>query len=171
MGNIFKMKLTCEKSTKFGLELDVALTDLEKTYDNVPTNKLWEKLEDMELDEILLNCAMKLCESNTVRVMIGNNWAEEFEVSKQLPQVCGLSLTLFSLYIRAALQTWRRKLHVMGLKLKDRKVMSLYFVDDQILQAKEKDVLSVVIRKLTDEYKKAGLKMNIKKCEYLAVGI
>nr|CAI5853376.1 unnamed protein product [Callosobruchus analis] len=43
-------------------------------------------------------------------------------------------------------------------------------VDDQVVVAEDEDDLQYMIRKLQEEYEKAGLKMNLSKCEYLIVG-
>lgn len=45
----------------------------------------------------------------------------------------------------------------------------LYFADDQVVVAEDKEDLSYIIRKLQEKYKRAGLTINFNKCECLIV--
>lgn len=58
----------------------------------------------------------------------------------------------------------------MGLQVGDNKLHSLYFADDQVVIAEDEQDLNYMVRKLQEEYERAGLKINFNKCEYLIVG-
>jgi len=46
----------------------------------------------------------------------------------------------------------------------------MIFADDQLLIAQDYEGLEYMTRKLTDEYELWGLKLNVKKTKYMAIG-
>jgi hypothetical protein len=47
----------------------------------------------------------------------------------------------------------------------------LLFADDQVILAQEREFADYMCRKLTEEYRSCGLKINVNKTEYLAPNI
>ena len=58
----------------------------------------------------------------------------------------------------------------MGLEIQDTTVYSMLFADDQLRIAQDYEDLEYVTRKLIDEYELWGLKLNVKKIKYMAIG-
>ena len=58
----------------------------------------------------------------------------------------------------------------MGLEIQDTTVYSLLFADDHLLIAQDYEDLEYMTRKLIDEYELWGLKLNVKKTKYMAIG-
>ena len=92
-------------------------------------------------------------------------------MSKGLRQGCGLSPTLFKIFLDRVLVRWTRKCRNMGIRVGDSIIHTLFFADDQILLAEDRDDLSYMARKLEETFEKSGLKINMKKSEYLAAGV
>ena len=63
----------------------------------------------------------------------------------------------------------QKKCARMGLEIQDT-IYSILFADDQLLIAQDYEDLEYVTRKLTDEYKLWGLKLNVKKTKYMSIG-
>lgn len=57
----------------------------------------------------------------------------------------------------------------MGLSVGDYILYTLYFADDQLVIAEDKEDLEYMVRKLNEAYSAAGLTININKSEYLQV--
>jgi hypothetical protein len=57
----------------------------------------------------------------------------------------------------------------MGLELQDT-IYSVIFADDQILIAHDYEDLEYITRNLIDKYEYWGLKLNVKKTKYMAIG-
>lgn len=58
----------------------------------------------------------------------------------------------------------------MGIPIRDEQLFTLYFfADDQVVLAQYEEDLSYMIRKLKDEYKEAGLEINLDKTENLKI--
>jgi len=58
----------------------------------------------------------------------------------------------------------------MGLEIQDTTIYSMLFADDQLLTAQDYEDLEYMTRKLIDEYELWGLKLNVKKTKYMAIG-
>ena len=58
----------------------------------------------------------------------------------------------------------------MGLEVQDATVYSLLYVGDQLLTAQHCGDVEYMTRKLIDEYELWGLKLNVKKTKYTAIG-
>ena len=58
----------------------------------------------------------------------------------------------------------------MGLEIQDTTIYSMLFADDQLLIAQDYEDLEYMTRKLIDEYELWGLKLNVKKTKYIAIG-
>ena len=58
----------------------------------------------------------------------------------------------------------------MGLEIQDTTMYSMLFADNQLLIVQDYEDLECMTRKLIDEHELRGLKLNIKKTKYMAIG-
>jgi len=58
----------------------------------------------------------------------------------------------------------------MGLEIQDTTIYSMLFADDQLLIAHDYEDLEYITRKLIEEYELRGLKLNVNKTKYMAIG-
>lgn len=64
--------------------------------------------------------------------------SEEFKANKGLLQRCGMSPTLFNIYMDVVTKGWIKKCEKMGIKLTDDKYqINLLFADDQVIIAQD----------------------------------
>ena len=101
---------------------------------------------------------------------IGNKLSHPFNITKGLRQGCCISPTLFKIYIRKALEDWKRKCSGIGIPLENTTLYTLLIADDQEVLAGDKEDLEYMTRKLKETYEKWGLDMNLNKTKYLCVG-
>ena len=57
--HVFEIKQLIEKTNNYGQEVHFTFVDMEKAYDTVPLQKLWEALDDIEINKIVLNANKK----------------------------------------------------------------------------------------------------------------
>lgn len=125
----------------------------------------------LDIEPTLIRAIQLYYEQNLAAIKISStSLSEYFNTTKGLRQGCCLSPTLFKIYLDQALKGWTRKCKSMGLQVGDDTLYSLYFADDQVVIAEDEEDLSYMVRKLHEEYERAGLKMNLNKCEYLIIG-
>jgi len=68
------------------------------------------------------------------------------------------------------LENWQKKCAKMGLEIQDTTIYTMLFADDQLLIAQDYVDLEYKTKKLIDEYELWGLKLNVKKTKYMAIG-
>lgn len=169
--NVFCLKQIIEKKLNTNQEVHLMYVDLKKAYDSVPLKKLWEILQETNINQTLITTLKNVYTDSTSRIKSGKNLSQEFTVNKGLRQGCCVSPTLFKVYVSRALRKWKKKCGPMGIELDDNSYLySLQFADDQVIMANDKDDLEYMARKLQEEYEIWGLEMNTKKTEYLPVG-
>ena len=102
----------------------------------------------------------------------GNTISHGFSINKGLRQGCCLSPTLFKIYFQKTFEIWNRKCQNMGLRIGEYTVHTLLFADDQVAIADDYDDLGYryMTRKLFEELDNWGLKINLDKTKYMAVG-
>jgi hypothetical protein len=77
-------------------ETHVALIDLEKAYDNIHIEILWKKVENINVNPILIEVTINLYEKNNRRIKTGSKLTEEFRTTKGLRVVaCPLHFSKF----------------------------------------------------------------------------
>jgi len=99
-------------------------------------NTLGETKENNVADNILQNLY-----GNTAQVKVGNKLSQPFNITKDLRQGCCISPTLFKIYLRKALEKWKRNCHGMGVPLENITLYTLQFADDQECLAGDKEDL------------------------------
>ena len=101
---------------------------------------------------------------------IGNKLSHPLNIIKWLRQGCCISFTHFKIYIRKALEEWKRKCYGIGIPLENITFYTLQFADDQVVLAEDKEDLEYMTRKLKYNYEKRGLDMKLNKTKYLCTG-
>jgi hypothetical protein len=142
--------------------------DLTKAYDSIPILKLREVFGESNINNTLIKALQNLY-GNTEQVKTGNKLSHRFNITKGLHQGCCISPTLFKIYIRKALEEWKRKCHGMGIPLENITLYTLQFADDQVVLVGKKEDLECMTRKLKETFEKWGLDMNLNKTEYTTI--
>jgi len=167
--NIFVLQQVIEKRTARNLPTHLVFIDLEKAYDTVPLKKLFKTLTTAGLSKTYISAIVNMYKDAKSSIKIGSATSDPFPVTKGLRQGCSLSPTLFKIYIQEALKNWRKKCAGMGIQLGNHCLTNLFFADDQVVVANENEDIDYMIRKLTEEYEKWGLTINLTKTEYLKI--
>ena len=173
MDNIFTLQQVIEKRKERNLPTHLVYVDLEKAYDTVPIIELFKTMTKIGLSKVYIRAVWNLYRNAKSGVKVGNVISELFTVSKGLKQGCCLSPSLFKIYIQEALTEWRKRVAGMGIKFsrdRNQSLYSLLFADDQVVIANDEYDMNFMVRKLTDDYEKWGLKINTNKTEYLVIG-
>jgi len=168
--HLFCINQVIEKMMAINRELHLLFVDLKKAYDSVPHNKLWEALYNTNLNVNLIKAVKNLYANSTAKIKIGSKLSNGFPITKGLKQGCCLSPTLFKIYLERTLKNWKRKCKNMGIPINNNMIYSLSFADDQLLITQDYDDMEYMTRKLTEEYRKGGLDINIEKTKYMCIG-
>ena len=167
--HIYTLQQLIEKKTTKNREVHLTFVDLRKAYDTVPRNKLYTALNKLKIPIRLKNAIKNLYKNNTVYIKTENRIIASLKTTKGLLQGCPTSPTLFKIFLESALSLWKMKCQGMGIPVRNSHLYTLCFADDQVVIAQDEDDMSYMVRKLQEEYIKAGLEINLKKTEYLAI--
>lgn len=170
LDNIFVLQQLVEKRIERNMTTHLMFVDLEKAYDSVPINKMFEVLNGSNLDSTYIRALENIYTNSISAIKMRGQTSKPFKISKGLRQGCCLSPTLFKIYIQKALTWWMRKCSRMGVEVGEECLYTLLFADDQVLVANDEEDITFMTRKLIEEYSQWGLKINIKKTEHLVVG-
>jgi len=140
--NIFYMKQVIEKRNATNQDTHLLFVDFTKAYNIIPILKLWEVLGGSNINNTLIKALQNLY-GNTAQVKTGNTLSYPLNITKGLRQGCCISPTLFKIYIRKALEEWKRKCHRMGVPLENITLYTLQFADNQVVLAGDKKIWSI----------------------------
>jgi len=146
-GNIFCMKQVIKKRNVTSQGTHLLFVDLTKAYDSIPISKLWEFLGESSINNNLIKALQNLY-GNTAQVKIGNILSHPFNITTGLCHGCCISPALFKIYIRKALEEWKRKCSGIGIPLENTTLYTLQFSDDQVVLAADKEGVEYMTRKL-----------------------
>ena len=93
-----------------------------------------------------------------------------FNIGKGVYQGCVLSPCLFNLYAEYMMPNAGLYEAQTGIKISERNINNLRYVDDAILMAENEEELKSLLTKVKEESEKAVLKLNIQKTNIMASG-
>ena len=164
--NILMLSLLGSKYSKVGDGLRCGFIDLQKAYDSVNRDKLWDKLGKMGIKGKLLECMQSIYEDVTCTVKLGEECGKSFCVQSGLRQGCVLSPLLFRLYINELPQLLKD--NGLGVKVDEgTKVPGLLYADDLAIFADSDDNLNKAFDVVNEWCKVCDLKVNVEKCNVI----
>lgn len=166
--HIFTLRQLLEKQAAKARRLDMIFIDLEKAYDSVPRKLLWTALGMAGINKNTTAIIKEIYKNNKCQIKIGSSLSQVFQNSKGLLQGCCMSPTLFKIYIDICLKSWNKSCGLMGIPINDKHLYHLLFADDQVIIAQDEEDASYLLRKVAEQYKQWGLKINYSKTKYMS---
>ena len=118
-----------------------AFIDFRKAYDYINRNKLWQRLQDINVSTKMLTAIKSLYVNVSACVKVNNLTTDWFDVNSGLRQGCSLSPLLFNLYINDL------ALHInalgKGITLNNDKISLLMYADDIVLIAENEMICNL----------------------------
>lgn len=101
----FCLKRVIEKRFARHLETQLTFVDLQKAYDAVSVSRLWNVLEQSNINHNYIMTLTELYKDSKSRIKIGNQLIDILIMNKEL------SLPRFKIYIALALANWKREIY------------------------------------------------------------
>ena len=130
----------------------------------------WKILKEMGIPDHLTCFLRNLCAGQEATVKTGHGTTDWFQIGKGVRQGCIFSACLFNLYAEYIMRNAGLEEAQAGIKVARRNINNLRYADDTTLMAESEEELKNFLRKLKEEGKKAGLKLNIQKLKNMASG-
>lgn len=155
MDAVFTLKRIIEERREFNCETHLAFIDLEKAFDNIDRELLWNILIRRGYPKHLVEAIKSLYKETSICLVIGGNLTEAIPTNKGVRQGCSISPTLFNIYIDDMFRTWKSYVNP-GIYLKNNTFLnSLLYADDKVIIQDSEDKLQksiYVLNKITKEY-------------------
>jgi len=162
----FTLKQIFEKSWEYDNPVYMAFVDLEKAYDRVPRDLLWDTLLEYGIGGVLLAAIQSLYERCCSCVRVGGVKSEMFGVRVGLRQGCVLSPLLFITFMDRIM---RRSTSPEGIRIGSQLVSSLLFADDLGRLAASLDGLQRALDRFNDACLEADMRISTQKTEVMVL--
>jgi hypothetical protein len=140
--------------------------DLEKAYDRVPRQKLWDTLVEYGINGPLLQAVESFYRQSQSSVRLLGNKSTPFTVGVGLRQGCVLSPLLFTIFMD---RISRRSESEENVQYGRVGLSTLLFADDVVLLAASEADLQHALDRFAAECEEAGMKVSTKKTEAMVV--
>jgi len=163
---VFTLKQVFEKSWEYNIPVFMAFVDLEKAYDRMPRDKLWECLREYGIEEELIRAVQSLYDRCTACVQYNGVKSSPFTVGVGLRQGCVLSPILFITYMDRIVNRSRGRERVT---IGDVDVARLLFADDLVILASSEDDLQRALDRFAAECELAEMRVSTSKTEVMVL--
>ena len=116
---IFVARQLIEKADEHGGALFILFIDLQKAYDSVPRQALWQVLQKCGVPPAMLHIIRPFHDGMHAEVILGNTVRDSFEVRNGLRQGCTVP-TLFNIYCSGMVTDWQSHCPQAGVTLRFR---------------------------------------------------
>ena len=169
---IFTVRQICEKCLGKGKDVYFAFLDLEKAYDRVDRDAMWNVLRVYGIGGRLLRGVKSLYVGSKACVRVGNEVSEWFPVRVELRQGCVMSPWLFNLYIDGVVREVNARALGRGLKLVDGndnewELNQLLFADDTVVVADSERKLCQLVTEFGRVCERRKLRVNVGKSKVM----
>jgi hypothetical protein len=172
LDHIFTIQEIISKAIEKSRTIYIAFLDMEKAFDRVPRDKLWEGLQVRNVDVKLVN-VIKCMYRVTRNCVISNNLrSDEFQTRKGIRQGGSLSPLLFIIFMDEIIKKVKQRIKslIVGFRNLERIVISeCAFADDIAVMAGSEKDLQENLNVWNEVLKMHGMKINKSKTKVMVV--
>ena len=139
--------------------------DLEKAYDRVVREELWQVLSVYGLDNQLIQRVKSLHYNIKACVRVGGDLTDWFDITKGVRQGCVMSQSLFNLYMDSCINKLAED--ECGTRIGNTQVSCLMYADDAVLLAPDDINLQSIVTRMSEVCLGKDLRMNADKCKVM----
>src|SRR5277367_2527837 len=168
---IFALRQLVEKCGRYDKKLYAAFMDLEKAYDRIDREGLWQVLRMYGVESKLLNGIKSFYDGSRACVRVDNNTSEWFDVKTGVRQGCVISTWLFNVFMDGAMKEMKNQVMNKGVELlwRNRRwnLSHLLYADDAVLLAESACDLRELVQCFADVCKRRKMKVNVDKSKVM----
>ena len=164
---IFTLSMLMERCIEVQKDLYICfIIDYSKAFDKVKHEKLFEMLNQLDIDGKDLRVLRNLYWDQTAAVRVDGELSEYTNIKRGVRQGCVMSPDLFNLYNEVILRNLDES---EGLKANGENLNNLRYADDTSLLAGSEEDLQRLLNIVVEDSEKLGLSLNVKKTECMVV--
>ncbi|KAG7300726.1 hypothetical protein JYU34_015052 [Plutella xylostella] len=162
---VFSLRSVTEKVLAKQQKVFCAFVDLEKAYDRVRRNDLWETLSVYGVDSHLTRALGSLYRESSACVRINGAYTDWFDIHRGVRQGCVASPWLFNLFMDSCLKDMKDD--ERGLRIGELLLKCLLYADDQVILASSVEQLQQQVTLMHESFKRKGMKVNVSKTKVM----
>lgn len=169
---IFIIRQATEKTISKGGELHVCFIDLEKAFDRIKREDVWNILQERGINIGMIEMLRAMYRNNQNVVRIQNEESKIFQTKTGLKQGCVLSPLLFSVVMDKAVKEAKvnmKKFNIGNWKMEKVEMSELLFADDMAIVANSAKDLQQNINAMNESLKRINMKININKTKSMII--
>ena len=159
---IFSLQQIVEKSLNVNKVVFSAFIDLEKAYDKVNREKLWEVLYEYGVPSILIKAIRSFYIGSEACVRVNGTCSTYFDISLGLRQGCTMSPWLFNIFMDKCVRK-ACDIDIGGIRVGNLDVKVLLYADDAVILAGNGQELQTMLTNLHRETDIMEFKINVGK--------
>ena len=172
---IFVLRQVFEKMKEKKRKVYVAFMDLEKAYDRVDRDAMWQVMEIYGIGGKVLKGIKSFYEEGRACVRVGSKASESFVVRMGLRQGCVMSPWLFNMFMDGVVREVYSRVAGMGVKMTvedggEWVLSQLLFADDTALVAESAEQLQRLVTEFGKVCKRRKLRVNVEKSKVMCGG-
>ena len=169
---VFVVRQICEKYLMKGKEVFWAFMDLEKAYDRVDREGMWDILKVYGVGGRLFRAIKSFYNNSRACVRVGEGVSDWFPVNVGLRQGCVMSPWLFNIYMDGVVREVNARVIGKGVVLvtergEELRLKQLLFADDTALVAATENGLVRLVEEFGKVCKRRKLKVNVGKSKVM----
>ena len=157
---ILALRLVLEERYKKGRDTYMAFVDIEKAFDNVKWDKMFEILKEIGVKYKERRTILNLYSGQKATIRFEGQEGEA-NIKKGVRQGCSLSPVLFNIYIENAIKEVKKKFRA-GVTIHGERIKMLRFADDIVLVAEKCSDLEKILNGM-EKILNSGYRMKINK--------
>ena len=166
---IFALRQIVEKRWEYALPVYCTFMDLEKAYDSVWREGMWQIAEFYGIPTKIVQLLRSWYTDISSCVRLEESDGDWFPIRSGLRQGCVMSPSLFNLYMDAMMRKVTEG-EAGGVMVGSERVMDLDFADDVALLADTWVVMASMVMRMEQVTQKFGINISAKKSEILYIG-
>ena len=163
--NLFMLHECKEMSFRKKKQLIVISIDYTKAYDSINRKEIVETLKYYKIDKAIINSIVHIYSHDTTTMKLREGLEINFDISSGIRQGCTLSSTIFKMITYRIMEEIERL--CKGVIMEDKKINSLFYADDGLILADNKEEAEKNINIVSKISKKYGLEINIDKSKVI----
>ena len=166
MDNLLILQAILNKAKAEDSEMYLGFIDLTKAYDQVPRQRLWNKMEEQGFGGKFMRIIKEMYREQKRKVKIKNGWSKWIKTNKGLRQGCVFSPLLFTIYINEIQEELMKK---GGMEIDGTKIPGLVFADDIVIIANTEKTAKDMIKTINKEIRRRKLQINESKSNIIKI--
>ena len=162
LDNLFILRECVEETYRKKEQMVAIAIDFKKAYDSIKRETMVQILKELRIDSKIIDFIVRIYREDSTTIQLEKNKEIEIEVTSGIRQGCTASTVLFKLITYKIIEEMRK---TEGIQILGPKITCLFYADDGLILAKDKEKAERSIEIIREIGGKYGLQLNERKSQ------